>query len=129
MSSSLNIKATVKTPEIIINSSIGEMQMKGRSLPEDAIDFYQPVFKALEESIELNDQMTLVFYVEYLNTSSSSILRSMLEMCNSKKETGKIDLKIIWHFEREDVEMEEMGQHFKQTIKNLPIEFVEVETI
>ncbi len=129
MSERFHLPATVKTPEIIVDYDVPEMIMRGRSLPEDAIEFYMPTFEALERASMGQSFFTLKFYIEYLNTSSSSVIRSIMELFQDKKNDGSLDFKVIWHFEEDDLEMEEMGLHFQQTIPGLSVEFQEVDSI
>ena len=41
----LHIEATAKTPKADLNSETGELTLSGRSVPENAIRVYEPVFK------------------------------------------------------------------------------------
>ena len=129
MDGKLYLEATVKTPEVEVNPTEGILIMKGRSLPEDAIEFYEPVFAALNVATAGKDFFTLKFYLEYLNTSSSSIIRSVMEYFADKKLSGDIDFIIEWYYEEDDFEMEEMGKHYEQTIDNLPVKFIEVDAL
>lgn len=121
------VEASVKTPEIVVMRD--RMTMTGRSLPEDAIDFYQPAIAALKQAAINSGTYTLLFYIEYLNTSSSSIIRSIMEMFHELSKSNGVDYNIVWHFEEDDLEMEELGKHYEQTIPGLNIEYLEVDGI
>lgn len=129
MSNGYYIAATVKTPEITVDADAGVMTMRGRSLPEDSIEFYEPAIEALERASQGKSNFELIFYIEYLNTSSSSVIRSIIELFFDKHANGELNLIVKWHFEEDDLEMEEMGHHFEQTIPGLPIEYIEVDSI
>jgi hypothetical protein len=51
----LILKATSKRPSINFNNLTGKFEIKGRSIPEDAIGFYRPIFDWIEQYI-LNPQ-------------------------------------------------------------------------
>ena len=129
MSGNYYIQATVKTPEIKIDTEARVMEMRGRSLPEDAIEFYNSAIIALDEALSANDSFTLKFYLEYLNTSSSSIIRSIMELAADAMGRPGRDYIVQWYFEEDDLEMEEMGKHYEQTIPGLEIEYHEVDSI
>ena len=48
----LFIKETASTPEISFNAKQGFLQIKGVSLPEDSVAFYEPLFNYFENEKE-----------------------------------------------------------------------------
>ncbi|MFW6218817.1 MAG: SiaC family regulatory phosphoprotein, partial [Bacteroidota bacterium] len=49
---SYKISGTDDTPEIVLNADTEVFSFSGRSLPEDAVGFYRPVFSWLEKYFE-----------------------------------------------------------------------------
>lgn len=127
---SIHLESTIKTPELDFNGDTGVLMLSGRSLPEDAVDFYEAPLTWIKEYSEAPKPNTkAVFRLEYLNTSSSSMVRSLLEKLTELNRSGKSVVSVEWHFEEDDLEMEETGRHYEHTIEDLPIKFVEVESL
>lgn len=127
---SIHLESTIKTPELDFNGDTGVLLIAGRSLPEDAVDFYEAPLKWVDEYAQSPKSTTkAVFRLEYLNTSSSSMVRTLLERLTDLSDSGKSEVIVEWHFEEDDLEMEETGRHYEHTIENLPIKFVEVESL
>ncbi|MFI5204444.1 MAG: DUF1987 domain-containing protein, partial [Flavobacteriales bacterium] len=61
-----------KTPEVNFNEETGKLELKGRSIPENSIEFYKPMFDWIEAYGASPKPATEVNIVlEYFNTSSS----------------------------------------------------------
>jgi SiaC family regulatory phosphoprotein len=67
-----SIESTVKTPSISLDFGTGVLEVKGRSFPENAIEFYKPLFDALEEYTSSAKSDTRVnFQLEDFDTASA----------------------------------------------------------
>ena len=75
----LVIKEGKNTPEIEFNVESMEFSIKGRSFPENAKKFYQPVIDWLNELTPSFKRLSVEFQLYYI--SSSSVI-SMLEIIN-----------------------------------------------
>ena len=65
------IEASFKTPEVIFDKANGIFQIRGRSICENAHEFYKPLYNWLIEYFENpNDETKLIFNFDYLNSSS-----------------------------------------------------------
>ena len=74
----LSINATASTPLVSFDPIIGMMNIAGRSIPENADDFWLPVLNWFE-SYKLNPVHNTTFQIdlEYFNISNfSNIVRS-----------------------------------------------------
>ena len=68
----LHIEATTKTPSADLISQTGELTLTGRSIPENAIRVYEPVFEWVKEYIKSPRPVTnLRLNLEYFNTATS----------------------------------------------------------
>ena len=68
----LIIEGTMKIPRICFNPESGTLEIQGRSIPEDAIEYYTPIIEWLNLYSENPKQSTeLHLKFEYFNTSSS----------------------------------------------------------
>ena len=71
----INIEGTPKTPAIKLDPEAGIIEISGRSIPENSIEFYKPVMDWLNEYAENAKSETAVnIILEYFNTSSSKCI-------------------------------------------------------
>lgn len=120
----LVIPATKKTPEIIFLASGELLMISGSSFPENVNKFYQPILEWLEELKKTKPaKLNITFDLENVNTSSTriflQIIRAIAEIVKDKK-----SLRIVWKYEREDVDMLEQGETLEK-ILNRTFEFIE----
>lgn len=117
----LDIRATNSTPLISFNADTGKLLMKGRSIPEDPSEFYERVFHWLERYFSETDQDTeMEFRLEYANSGSSKYILELLRDFQQYTSAGK-NIRVIWCYELDDESIEELGEHYKNTV-NLPFE-------
>lgn len=101
------LKQTSKTPYIYINKKIGEMEIKGRSIPENAIEFYQNI-KTEFNGIKLSE-LILNIDLEYFNSSSNKCIFDLLLYLKSNIEKFQIN----WYIDPEDEDMIEQVDYMK----------------
>lgn len=120
------IEHTFHTPEVYFDMEEHKLHIVGKSYPEDASRFYEPVVAWLEGNIfEIKDKFSVEFQFDYFNTSSSKyILRIFLILEDFKKAHPEVALSIIWKYHPNDEEMMESGQEYQQFV-TIPFEFVE----
>ncbi len=125
---SITIKGTPKTPAIELNVDSGLVEIKGRSIPENAIDFYSPVVEWLDKYADSPLEETVVnIQLEYFNTSSSKcILDVFKKLENIYKQNGYKGIVINWYYEEDDEDMLEAGEDY-QSILKVPFEMIEME--
>ncbi|RYM33056.1 DUF1987 domain-containing protein [Brumimicrobium glaciale] len=124
----INLDGTPKTPSVTFNFENGTLEIRGRSIPENSVEFYKPLNDWIEQYGE-SPQPATVFDVklEYFNTSSSKCLLDLFKLLENinKKDT---DVKVNWYFEKDDGDIEEAGEDY-QAIIPLPFTMIEVEEI
>jgi hypothetical protein len=114
----LYIGATDDTPEILLDKGKRIFRISGRSLPEDAVEFYRPVLEWIERYKNEPDTTTdFEFKLDYVNTASSKLVQDV--MLALEKIEGA---KILWYCQDGDEDMEAMGQEYSELI-GLPFEF------
>lgn len=124
----LNLEGTAKTPEIKFDSENGVLELRGRSIPENSIEFYKPLNDWIDTYGQGPKPNTIVdVKLEYFNTSSSKCILDLFKQLENLNGKGT-DVKINWYFEEDDEDMEEAGEDY-QAIINLPFNMVEVEEI
>jgi len=124
----LILEGSAKTPTVKFDGDNGSMELKGRSIPENSIDFYKPLNMWIEDYGKAPKPNTVVdIKLEYFNTSSSKCILDVfkqLEKLNSKNTVVSIN----WYFEEDDEDMEEAGEDYDAII-DLPFKMIEVEEI
>lgn len=114
------LKKTTKTPSISIEMQTGKFVISGRSIPENSIEFYKPLYEWLDTHAKVFPQKVSVeIRLEYFNTSSSKCLVGVFRRLEKIRERGKI-IEVTWFYDEEDEDMLESGEDFSQII-NLPI--------
>ncbi len=117
------LSATQKTPQLKFDVVKGVFEISGRSIPENSIEFYKPLLNWLDEYVKSPQSTThLKIILEYFNTSSSKCLVEIFRRLEVLHKSGQ-ELKIDWYYEKEDEDILESGQDFKEIMK-LPIEMV-----
>lgn len=122
MAAILNLKGTEDTPEVLFNKETNQFLLSGRSLPEDAFLFYDPIIKWMSDYAKNpNPYSELIISLEYFNSSSVKQILNLIslfeDIVKSKKEA-----KIIWCFSEGDDLMEIKGLEFKSMVMNIPFE-------
>ncbi|MGV6862543.1 MAG: DUF1987 domain-containing protein [Putridiphycobacter sp.] len=124
---SLQIKATVKTPQIELVQDKGYILIEGISIPEDPQEFFQPLDDELNKYIKNPAESTkLVFKLEYFNTSTTLVIRNIIRKLRDEIENS--NLKVEWYFEEEDEDMQEAGEEFKILFEELDFEIIGVNS-
>lgn len=112
------LESTHKTPEITGNIEKGELRIKGKSIPEDARDFYFPFRNWVLEYIQTdNPQLDIQIELEYFNTSTSSIMLDIFK--HFLKVSKEKQVQIKWIFEEDDLDMEEAGQDYQLMVGDI----------
>lgn len=121
---SLLIQSTEDTPQIDFDLGTGVFSISGRSLPENAIEFYIPVLEWIENVLSQNSGKQFIFEIklEYFNTASSKQIAKMLLMIEKYIESNSILIR--WFYEKEDNDMLVSGNQYSKFLK-LQFEFIE----
>ena len=121
----LKQEGSAKTP-VVEFSSNGELLLKGRSIPENSIEFYKPLIEWLESYSEApNSTTVLSVQLEYFNTSSS---KCILDVFKKLESISGSEISVKWHYEEDDEDMLEAGEDYEAII-DLAFEMIEVEEI
>lgn len=121
----LSLEGSAKTPTIDFKSA-GELLIKGRSIPENSIEFYKPLIEWIESySQSPNSATVLNVQLEYFNTSSS---KCILDVFKKLESVSGSEVSVKWYYEEDDEDMLEAGEDYEAII-DLPFEMIEVEEI
>lgn len=124
----LIIEGSAKTPSIDFDSQTGVLLLKGRSIPENSIEFYKPLNDWLDLYAQEPHNATVVdVRLEYFNTSSSKCILDFFKRLEKVSSSGN-DVHVNWYFETDDEDMEEAGEDY-EAIVGLPFKIIEVDEI
>jgi hypothetical protein len=116
----LSIVSGIKTPFIDFNANEGLLEIKGKSIPENAIEFYQGVYEWLDAYLLTpNGNTSITVALEYFNTSSSKCLLDIFRKLETLHKSGKSNVLVNWMYEEDDEDMMEAGDDY-QTIVKIP---------
>ena len=122
----LILESSAKTPEVVFCAASGTLLLKGRSIPENSIEFYNPLNDWIEDyAANPHSETVIEIKLEYFNTSSSKCLLNMFKKLEKLNGT---DVSVHWYFEEDDEDMKEAGEDY-QAIIRLPFKMIEVEEI
>jgi hypothetical protein len=122
----IHIEMTPKTPEVKLNADSGTLELRGRSIPENSIEFYSPVFEWIDKYCRKPQANTeLHIQLEYFNTSSSKCLLDIFKKLQNLLQLGTSKVKVIWHYEEDDEDMLEAGEDY-QAIIRIPFEMSKI---
>ncbi|MBQ9470377.1 MAG: DUF1987 domain-containing protein [Bacteroidales bacterium] len=115
----LNIEGTPKTPTITLNPNTGVLEIKGRSIPENSIEFYRPVVEWIEmyaASPAANTEFNV--RLEYFNTASSKCILDVFKKLEAVKHgNSAAHVQVNWFYEEDDEDMLEAGEDYESIIK------------
>jgi hypothetical protein len=121
----ISIEGTPKTPTVTMNPETGLVEIKGRSIPENSIEFYKPVVDWLEEYASVPASKTIVnVQLEYFNTSSSKCILDVFKKLEVLKKNQN-DVVINWYYEEDDEDMLEAGEDYESIIK-VPFKMIQI---
>jgi hypothetical protein len=123
----LNIKELKTSPQVIFDKSKEIFLIKGRSLPENSLSFYEPVINWLTEYINSpNPKTILTIELDYFNSASSKIILQIIQMLEIPVKNG-YDIKINWSYQEEDEDILEAGQIYAN-LSHVPFLFNTIES-
>ncbi len=121
----ISIEGTPKTPTVNFDTEKGFLEIKGRSIPENSIEFYKPIVDLLERYATKPQPTTNVnIQLEYFNTSSSKCILDVFKKLEGINKNGS-KVVINWYYEEDDEDMLEAGEDY-QAIINVPFKMVQV---
>lgn len=122
----LEISATKSSPEINFNGDTYTLSMVGESYPENTAQFYEPIYKWIDDCIEALAEQELVFNIElvYFNSSSSKVLMDIFDTLEDASDEGK-NIIVNWIYDEENDSALEYGEEFAEDMEELTFNLVE----
>lgn len=113
----ITIESTAKTPSILFDAAKGLLEIKGRSIPENSVEFYRPMMEWLEKYTGSPSPKTNVnIQLEYFNTSSSKCILDIFKKLEDIHKKGN-EIVINWFYEEDDEDMQEAGEDYQAIIQ------------
>jgi hypothetical protein len=124
----IKIEGSPKTPTVGFDASTGLLELKGRSIPENSIDFYKPLIDWVDKyAREPQAKTAMHVQLEYFNTSSSKCILDLFKKLEAVRATGN-EVTVFWHYEVDDEDMLEAGEDY-QAIINIPFKMIQIEEV
>lgn len=119
----LIIEPTSKTPGIIFDPERGIFDIKGKSIPDDAEQFYNGILEWFDDYLmQPKNETVLSIDLEYFNISSSKRLLFILYKLNELI-AGNKAVRVKWLYNEDDEDMFEVGQDYAFMV-NVPFDFI-----
>jgi hypothetical protein len=110
------------TPAVTLDQAKGVFEVTGWSHPEDAINFYAPVFEWMNKYAENPNKETIFnFRFQYYNTASAKQIFRLISLIEEVGKKSKASIK--WHYESDDSDMLSSGERFSK-MSTVPFEFI-----
>ena len=121
-----SIEGTKNTPTIKFDLEKGELNISGRSIPENSIEFYNPLFSAIDTYITKPKNKTILnIQLEYYNSSSSACLLSVFKKLEKFTKTADSPVTVNWLYEENDEDILAAGKNFEGMV-DLPFKMISV---
>lgn len=124
----INLEGTSKTPSVNFDANEGRLELRGRSIPENSVEFYETLNEwIIEYGKNPSEETIFDVKLEYFNTSSSKCLLDLFKLLERiNGESTRVEIN--WYFEEDDEDMEEAGEDYNAII-SLPFIKVPVKEI
>jgi hypothetical protein len=115
----LIIEKTKHTLGVDFNVETGIFNIEGRSLPENTIEFFNPIFSFVKRFITENKK-EIIFNckVVYFNSGSSKRFNELFQIFEDYHSIGG-KVTVNWFYEKDDEDQLEEGEEFAEDFKML----------
>ncbi|MVX64763.1 DUF1987 domain-containing protein [Clostridium chromiireducens] len=115
---------TKSTPYVEFINEQKRLIFKGESYPENAYNFYEPIYKFIDEYLSVFNELITEFQLSYINTSSIKCLIILFDKLNENYQSGK-KITINWYYDEDNGFDYDMGQDFSMDI-DIPFNFISI---
>jgi hypothetical protein len=128
----LIIDQTVNSPKVFLDPENKIYEISGESRPPDVREFYDQILLWMDDfSMELiktdnrSEPVFFKFNFGYFNSSSGKLILDICKVLARLKAKG-MNVKVNWHYEKEDVDMREVGMEISRIVK-FQFDYTEIE--
>ncbi len=120
----LFIKESLNNPRVTLDPTKKRYEISGKSFPENAKAFYQPVIDWLKDvPVSNTEKIRLSFMLDYISSSSVISVKQVLTKIKAKNTEGA-DIEVLWHYDPTDPDMKEIGEEYEKVV-GIKLQFVE----
>ncbi|MCD4792735.1 MAG: DUF1987 domain-containing protein [Bacteroidales bacterium] len=106
----INIKKTKLSPKVILDKANNIFLITGRSIYANANEFYEPIISWFNNYMKNpNKNSELIFYLDYVNSSSSFQIIKLLDFIYENK-SDVCQFKVTWLYGVDDEMSQETGK-------------------
>ena len=110
----LELMGTKGVPTVRFNVETGLIELIGQSYQDLAVKYFDTLSQQLDEYIsQIKKPITFNFKLTYFNSSASKRILNLLIKLNEYKDNDG-DVTVNWHFDEEDLDMEELVNDYTQ---------------
>lgn len=120
----LFIKETLNSPKVILDPGKKRYEISGKSFPENARAFYQPVIDWLKNLTQSpDDKIRLSFMFDYISSSSVISIKQVLTRIKNLNDNGT-NIEVLWHYDPTDPDIKETGEEYEKVV-GIKLQFIE----
>jgi len=113
----IHLEASDDTPSINLDVLDNKFEIAGRSLPENTLEFYQPVIDWLTEYARRPNYYTIFsFKLSYFSSASSRAFFDIIMILKDIHASGKSKVEVNWHYMENDDDTRDAGLDFERAI-------------
>ncbi|SFC70368.1 protein of unknown function [Flexibacter flexilis DSM 6793] len=114
-------------PAVVLDAQNERFEFMGKSIPENASEFFAPILVWIDNYIVIpNEETNVKFHLEYFNTSTSKYLLEIMRKLEKLYQNTDKAVMISWFVEDGDTDVEEAGLDYKAILK-VPFEVITVD--
>ena len=103
------------TPKACFDKEQNTFSLSGRSIPENAIEFYAPIIEWWQQYLQNpNPETSIDMNFEYINSSSMKQIARLIAMLD-KVEKSKINIR--WHYNSDDTDSKMQAERLAKMVK------------
>ena len=114
-------QGTDKLPYLKFDEDEGLLEIRGKSICTDILDFFKPLIDKITEYVKEPRDIKLIIALEYFNTRTSKLLYNLLKIMESVTEKG-FTFIVDWHYD--DEEIFEAGKDYESIIRKAKFNFI-----
>ena len=112
----LVITTKENSAHIEFDNETNTLVLKGHSMPEQAQQFFFPIFDWVNCYLKSNpEKTTLIVAFEYLHTGAARLVYELIKMLHKSEENGN-RLTVSWCYEEDDEDMKDLGKEFSDIL-------------
>ena len=120
----LIIKESLNNPKVILDPAKKRYEISGKSFPENAKSFYQPVIDWVKTvPVTSPEKIRLPFMLDYISSSSVISVKQVLSKIKARNTEGA-DIEVQWYYDPSDPDIKELGEEYEKVI-GIKLQFIE----